>query len=614
MTSTRPSTTHGRVELMARTYPRATALISTGETLNYAELDAKASGLARILGEHGVGPGTTVAVRLPRCVDQVVATLAIWKRGGACVPVDPLLPSQRAERLLALSGAQLSIGPGCRVLPETAAGGGHRWFADAPEPERIAYVFFTSGSSGEPKAVGVPHSGIVNEAVWTAETYRFAPFDTVGSWLSSPGFAITRWELWSPLGAGAAVAIAEESTEWDAEAVRTWLLESGVTWSVVVTRLGEQLMALPWPDDTALRVLITGGEQLRSWPGDVPFDVVNSYGITETSGVRLVAPLTSRGAVDELPPIGDVIDGTQAHVLDDAWHPVPDGETGELYIGGIGLARGYLGRPGLTAATFLPDPFAGRGQRMYRTGDLVRRGADGQIRYVGRNDGEKKTRGVRLNPAEVEAALLEHPAIDAAAVRVRSDAVIAYVVCGADDAPPVHELRGFLAERLHPSTVPKTFVRLAALPTLLSGKTDRAALPEPGPDNVITDTYAAASGAGERAVAEAFGTLLGAERVGRDDDFFALGGDSLGVARLMTALTGQFRVEVPAAVLFEERTPRRIAAALRLPAAGRPAPPDVPPPPGPTAADEAATTDWLDTLSDDEVEDLLTVIDRTEGT
>ncbi|MFE7834952.1 non-ribosomal peptide synthetase [Streptomyces sp. NPDC057474] len=613
MTSPQPATTHGRVELMARTHPRATALISGETSLSYAELDAQATDLARILSERGAGPGVPLAVRMPRCVDQVVATLAVWKCGGTCVPVDPLLPAQRVARLLALSGARLSIGPGRVITQEEAAAGRvHRWFADAPEAERIAYIFFTSGSSGEPKAVGIPHSGIVNEAVWTARTYGFAPGDTVGSWLSSPGFAITRWELWSPLTAGAAVAVADEGVEWDAEAVRTWLLRAGVTWSVAVTRLGERLMALPWPADTALRVLITGGEQLRVWPDELPFQVVNSYGITETSGVRLVVPLTARGPADELPPIGEVIDGTRAYVLDDARRPVADGETGELYIGGIGLARGYLGRPGLTAEKFLPDPFEGAGCRMYRTGDLVRRGADGLIRYVGRDDGESKTRGVRLNPAEVESAMLEHPAIEAAAVSVRADAVTGYVVFGASTAPLAHELRAFLAERLHPTAVPTSFVPLASLPRLLSGKTDRAALAEPSPDNVLADAYTPPSGAGETAVAEAFGTLLGLGRVGRDDDFFALGGDSLGVLRLSTELTGRYAVEVPATVLFEERTPRRIAAALRLPGAGHPAPPHPPSPPGP-APDATAAPDWLDTLSDDEVEDLLAVLDRTEG-
>ncbi|MFD5536636.1 non-ribosomal peptide synthetase [Streptomyces sp. NPDC127079] len=590
---------------MARTHPRTTALTNGKTSLSYSALDAEATDLARILSVHGAGPGVPLAVRMPRCIDQAVATLAIWKCGGACVPIDPMLPAQRAERLLALSGARLSIGPG-QVVTE-AAGSDHRWFPDVPETEQIAYVFFTSGSSGEPKAVGIPHSGIVNEAVWTAETYGFTPGGTVGSWLSSPGFAITRWELWSPLGAGATVAVADEGTEWDAGAVRAWLLRAGVTWSVVVTRLGEQLMALPWPEDTALNVLITGGEQLRVRPGEVPFRVINSYGVTETSGVRLVAPLAEREPVDELPPIGDVIAGTRSYLLDEAGRPVAEGETGELYIGGIGLAQGYLGRPGLTAEKFLPDPFEGTGRRMYRTGDLVRRGPDGLIRYVGRDDGEAKTRGVRLNPAEVESALLEHPEVEAAAVSVRADAVIAYVVFATGTAPLVHELRGFLAERLHPTAVPTSFVRLPGLPRLLSGKTDRSALPEPGPDNVLTDTYTPASGVGEKAVAEAIGTLLGIERVGRDDDFFALGGDSLGVSRLMTELTRRFRVEVPAAVLFEERTPRRIAAALGLPDSGHHVLP-----PGP-AMDANAAPDWLDTLSDDEVEDMLAVLDRTEG-
>ncbi|MEU3660024.1 non-ribosomal peptide synthetase [Streptomyces sp. NPDC032940] len=609
----RAATTHGLVEQSARTRPDTVALRGPDASLTYGQLDTRADGLARALADAGAGPGVPVALTVPRSCAHVVATLAIWKQGGICVPVDPLLPARRAERLMALSGARITVGPGLEVSTTPAPGAPHTWAAGSAPADRIAYVFFTSGSSGEPKAVAIPHSGIVNEALWTAGTYGFGP-GTVGSWLSSPGFAITRWELWSPLTAGACVAVADEGTEWDAPAVQRWLCENGVTWSVVVTGLGERLMALAWPGETALRVLITGGEQLRSWPEGLPFEVVNSYGVTETSGVRLVAPLNpldAPGARPEgLPPIGAPIRETSAYVLDADLRPVPEGETGELYIGGTGLAHGYLGRPGLTAEHFVPDPFRGAGHRMYRTGDLVRRTADGSLGYVGRGDGESKARGVRLNPAEVESALLAHPAVTAAAVLVRPDGVTGYVVRREGAGLHAHELRAFLAGRLHAAAVPTVLVELPALPVLLSGKTDRNALPRPTADSTLTDRHAPPLGPVEETVAEAFAAILDVRRVGRDDDFFALGGDSLGVARLKARLERTYAVPAPAATLFEERTPRRIATALF--------PHDGPPPPRPPA--ERATgpetagsrADWVATLSDDEVEDLLAVMDRME--
>lgn len=319
----------------------------------------------------------------------------------------------------------------------------------------------------------------------------------------------------------------------------------------------------------------------------------------------MVAPLSAGGDTGGLPPIGDVIRGTHAYALDTDLRPVPDGEVGELYIGGEGLARGYLGRPGLTAERFVPDPFHGHGRRMYRTGDLVRREIDGTFGYVGRNDDEAKTRGMRLNPAEVESALLNHPAVAAAAVSVRSDDVVGYLVRRVGTALHPQDVRAFLSRRLHSAAVPTTFVEIPAMPLLLSGKIDRRALPSPRPDNVLTDAYVPASGPAEEALADVFGELLGRDRVGRDDDFFALGGDSLRVTRLKALIEKRLGVETPAGLLFEERTPARIAAAL-FSDGPDPAPRTVSAP-GP----EHDTDRWLDALSDDEVADMLAVLDRT---
>ena len=654
--------THRLFERRARERPRDPAVIGggagpggSGAGLDYGELDARAAALARRLTAAGVGPGTPVAVTSPRSAGHVVATLAVWKAGGVCVPVDPLLAPERRARLLALSGARLAVGPEERVTRAGEAGptdagpadarstgagstgagprareaatpeaGGTRWAPRSEEPERIAYVFFTSGSSGEPKAVGVPHSGIVNEALWTREAFGLGP-GAVGSWLSSPGFAITRWELWSPLTSGAAVACADEGTEWDAAEVRRFLLAEGVTWSVAVTRLGERLMALDWPAGTPLLALVTGGEQLRTWPRKLPFRVHNSYGITETSGVRLVAPLPRTPPEDgagSLPPIGAPIRGTHAYVLDGAQAPVAEGTAGELYIGGLGLAHGYLGGPGMTAARFVPDPFQGAGQRMYRTGDLVLRSADGLLRYVGRADDEVKIRGVRISPAEIESALLAHASVASAVVRAdAAGGVVCYLVSAKGPAPAVtaHGLRAFLTRRLPSIAAALTFVELPELPLLTSGKTDRAALPDPRPGNVLTDAYDAPRDGLEATVAAAFRDVLGTPKVSRHDDFFALGGDSLQLARMKSALESALSLTLPASALFTERTPHQLAALLATlpgPGEGRAARTDRPAgaPEAPEAEDTDTPAAWIDGLSDDEVADLLAVLERTEET
>ncbi|MEU2270207.1 non-ribosomal peptide synthetase [Streptomyces olindensis] len=563
--------THDLVHLTARRVPDRPALVDGDTVISYREVDRRARSLAQRLAAHGVRRGTRVAVTVPRSAEHVIATLAVWQAGGICVPVATDLPQARVADMLSIAGVRLIVGP-VETVEEITGSSGADPLDDLPDPPSgedgtVAYIYFTSGSTGRPKAVAVPHTGIINEARWSHDAFAIRPEDRA-SWLASPGFAISRWELWTPLTAGAAVVISPEGTVWEGSALRDWLVRSGVNWSIVVTGLAERLLSVDWPDPCPLRLLVAGGEQLRVWPEGMPFDVVNSYGVTEASSVRLAAWLDPAAAAPgRLPPVGHPIQDTRVYVLDDELVPVARGQVGELFIGGRGLARGYLGDPEQTAERFLPDPFLGAGHRMYRTGDMARVAADGEVEFAGRRDDDPKVAGVRVDLAAVEAALLAHPGVTAAAATIRTGEadrprLVGYLVTDHDDMAPDGVIDA-LAELLPAPMVPHTLVRLAALPLLPSGKTDRKRLPEPAPGNVLRSRRAEARDDTERRVIDVFQEILGIADIGAHDDFFGLGGDSLGVARVRQALLDRHGMDVPYTVIFRQRTPRRICAAAR---------------------------------------------------
>ncbi|MDQ2881483.1 MAG: amino acid adenylation domain-containing protein [Actinomycetota bacterium] len=571
MTTTPPITADALIGRVVASQPDDPALVSADETVTFAEVDARSRDLAATLRALEVGAETPVAVALPRSVDHVVATLAIWSAGGVCVPVEHALPERRIARLLAASRAECLIDASGRVqrlpidppaAPRTIDG------APGRSAESLAYIFFTSGSTGPPKAVGVPHAGIVNEALWTRDAFGLGIGDRCG-WLAAPSFALTRWALWSPLAAGAAVQIAAEGVEWSRLGLRDWLVANRVTWCVVVTALGEQLLALPWPAECALRTLVIGGEQLRSWPWSVPFEVVNSYGVTETC-VRLAAWLPRDAAADRLPPIGAPVASTLVRVLDHEWRPVPQGEVGELFVGGAGLARGYLGSPGSTAARFVPDAAGRDGARTYRTGDLVRVSADGALEYVGRAAGDVKVNGLRVNVVEVEAALLEQPSVEDACVVIRSDVgdrarLVAYIVGRPGTRLVAYELADLLAEQLPSAMIPSRFVQLPRIPRLVSGKIDRVGLPAPTESNQLDDDLVASEDELEAAIVAAFTETLDLARISVHDDYLGLGGTSLGLFRVRQLLAERLGARVSVAELFECRTAARMADLLRGP-------------------------------------------------
>ncbi|MET8010138.1 non-ribosomal peptide synthase/polyketide synthase [Streptomyces sp. NPDC005266] len=553
----------------ART-PQAPALVAGDRTWSFAEVDAWANRLAHHLIGRGVGPERVVALVLPRSAELVVAELAVAKAGGAFLPVDPAHPEERRAMMLADARATVVLEDPERIRSVT--GPGHRPGDEdrlAPLlPEHPAYVIYTSGSTGVPKGVIVPHSGLGNFSAATAAHYRVEPGDRVLQF-SSPSFDASVLELCSSLLAGAALVVPPEGPLLGAE-LSAVVRDHRVTHALIppaalATVPAEEVRAgLP-----EFRTLIVGAEACPAdlvdlWaPGR---RLVNSYGPTEATVVATWTEALEAGS--GTPPIGRPLPNTRIHVLDQAMRPVPVGATGELYIGGAGVARGYLDRPGLTAGRFVAAPFGPPGSRMYRTGDLARWRADGQLEYLGRTDHQVKIRGFRVELGEVEAALTRHPRVGAAVVTVREDEpgrrrLVAYVVPPSEGTPPrAAELRTAVARMLPAHMVPSAYVVLDAFPLTTHRKIDRQALPAPrsAPDE---DTrHIAPRTPAEAALVRLWAEVLPVETVGVEDDFLGLGGDSILGVRLLSRIRAELGLELTLRELLDARTVARLAGAL----------------------------------------------------
>ncbi|OKI59783.1 peptide synthetase [Streptomyces sp. CB00072] len=520
-------------EAQAARTPGATALICGDEELSYAELDARANRMAHRLIEQGAGPERFVAVKLPRSAGLVVALLAVLKTGAAHVPVDPTLPQDRIDYLLQDAAPVLTL-----TGEEMAGARTDAYPATAPEvrrlPSQAAYVIYTSGSTGRPKGVVVPSGAMVNLLGATQRRLRLSPGDRFTA-VSTVGFDIAVMELCLPLLNGAAVVLAESDTVKDPEELAALIERTGTSMMFAAPSLWHALAdAVP----EALRGLrkVTGGEaltgdlagRLRALGGTL----TNLYGPTETTVCSTGTEIDSPSVT-----IGGPVDNTQVRVLDAALRPVLPGVAGELYIAGSGLARGYHRRAALSAERFVADPYGPAGSRMYRTGDLVRWTDDGQLDYLGRTDFQVKLRGFRIELGEIEEVLNAHVDVGRAVVTVREDRpgdkrLTAHLTpAGGRSVDPV-VLRGYLGEALPAYMVPTAYAVLDELPLTPNGKVDLKALP--APESGADTSGRAPRTDAEETLAELFAELLGVERVGIDDSFFELGGDSILTIQLVT--------------------------------------------------------------------------------
>jgi amino acid adenylation domain-containing protein len=577
--------------------PDAVAVCCGAERRTYGELRRSADRLAARLRALGVQPEVRVGIRLDRSIGLVVAILGVLKAGGTYVPIDPAYPEERARLLLTDAGisilvterglaAGLAADGVATVLIEDLERAGEP-AADAAAPrvpaglvETAAYVIYTSGSTGRPKGVPVSHANVVRLFAATRPWFGFGPGD-VWTLFHSFAFDFSVWELWGALLHGGRLVVvpywvSRSPADFDAllRDEEVTVLNQTPSAFYQLARAGEELGRGAY---AALRWVVFGGEaldlqRLRSWfarHGDRRPELVNMYGITETTVHVTYRPIRAgdveRGAGSV---IGVPIPDLRLYCLGPGLQPVPLGAPGELHVGGAGVARGYLGRPDLTAQRFVPDPWSPYpGARLYRSGDLARRRPEGELEYLGRADEQVKIRGFRIEPGEVEAALSQHPGVRDAVVVAHaaqgeeSLRLIAYLAA-APGAFTADELRAFLRGRLPEHMVPAVFVLLDALPLTVHGKVDRRALPEPEPDRIEPDApFAAPRTDRERVLAEAWAEVLGRDRVGIHDNFFSLGGDSIRSVRARSLAEERgFSFSLPD--LFEFQTIAELAEAL----------------------------------------------------
>jgi amino acid adenylation domain-containing protein len=595
---------HSLFEAQVQRNPSAAAVELDGQTLTYGELDRHANRLARRLRDLGVGPDVPVGICLERSLDLAVALLGVLKAGGAYVPLDPSYPPARLRFFLEDSGARVLltsaalqdlVGEGSwqKVLLD-----GHRDHADGgdakpPEsgvqPHHLAYILYTSGSTGRPKGVMIPHRALVNHATAIRRRYALGPSDRVLQF-ASLSFDVAAEEIFPTWAAGAAVvfrsgeAIGVAEFEQLLESRRPTVinLPAGFwhEWVSELSRSGRSVAP-------SLRLVVAGSERvlperLRWWRQHVAPAVrwMNGYGPTETTiTATLYEPTEGDPPPSATVPIGRPIANVRLYVVDAFGGLCPAGAAGELWIGGEGVARGYLGHPELTRERFLDDPFGAPGGRVYRTGDRVRYLPDGNLEFLGRLDAQVKVRGFRVELGEIESVLEQHSGVREAAVAARdngSEARLAgYVVLERDAAVSTAELRAHLKERLPAYMVPASFVVLDTLPRTGSGKVDRQRLPEPGRSRGTEEGFLAPRTPIEQSLAAIWGQLLNVERVGANDNFFDLGGHSLLATQVVSRVREAFSLELPLRTLFEAPTVSELALAIAQAQAEQASPDDL---------------------------------------
>ena len=564
---------HSRVAMSARHKPDAIAVSDRNANLTYRAMCFSADRLAVRLALAGVREETLVGVCLPRSFARIIAMLAIWQAGGAVLPLDPAWPPERLRPLLDESGALFALATDA-FAPNLS--GENRislvidddvWSGDGaqalravlpPQPGSLAYVVYTSGSTGAPKGVEITHQNLAHLIKWHQAAFALSETDRV-SHVAGLGFDASILEVWPALCAGASVILVEEPARTSPDLLKRWSLEEGITVAFVPTVLAEILVVADWPADSALRLLLTGGEALHRRPRpDLPFSVVNNYGPSECTVVATSGTIDPDSA--GLPDIGWAIDGTSIHILNDAGDPVIDGETGEIVIGGPGVGRGYRNRPDLTQERFLPDIFNPTGNgRLYRTGDFGRRLPDGRIAFLGRADAQEQIRGSRVEPAEVAAVLTRHPMVRWCAVigdgPAQSRRLVAYVLPEAGTELLSEALREFLEMLLPEAMIPSDFVAIEKVPLSDNGKFDLAALPP-----LVTATplkrsaFRAPTTPAEARLASIISEALGGSPVGANDNFFLLGGHSLLGMQVVLRAQDAFGVQLSLRDLFQAPT------------------------------------------------------------
>jgi amino acid adenylation domain-containing protein len=634
---------HVRFAEQAARTPDAAAVIVGEERLSYAELNRRANQLAHHLRGLGVGPETRVGIFMERSFELTIGLLGALKAGAAYIPLDPSYPAERLQFMLSDAQAPLVI-THARLVDRLPASEARTLDLDAAwpqislapatevtqatEPDHLAYIIYTSGSTGQPKGAMITHHGLINYLDWAIEAYNVA--DGQGAPVHSPlGFDLTVTSLFTPLLAGRPVRLLPEGQGIEALTAALAARDDYSLVKITPAHLDILRHALR-PDELPgqTRAFVIGGEALLNetiafWRTHAPQTrLINEYGPTETVVGCCVYDVPPTAEITGAVPIGRPIANTQLYILDAQLQPIPIGVAGELYIGGDGLARGYLDRPALTAERFTPDPFSARpGSRLYKTGDLARYRPDGVLEFLGRIDHQIKLRGFRIEIGEIETVLQQHPDVQEAVAIVREDApgdkrLVAYVVAGGQGTENKEQrdgnddsrfsvlgsqLRQFLAQRLPEYMIPSAFVTLPALPLTANGKVDRKLLPAPDQDQLHSAAYVAPRDELETTIAAIWADVLSVTRVGIHDNFFALGGHSLLAVKVIAGLHERCQIELPLRRIFEAPTVAELAASIVAEQAAPASAPIERLDRGPSAE----TLATLDQLSADDVDALL---------
>jgi amino acid adenylation domain-containing protein len=554
------------VSAWAEVAPTRTALTDGNKTLDYRALNSQANRIAGYLLSRGVKPEDKIGISIGRSVNFAVAALGILKSGAGYVPLDPSYPEARQRLIAQDAGLLLSfsdqatdeaLGSPTEIVSLASAEIMTQAGSDPDrtnDPNHLAYVIYTSGSTGVPKGVEVTHANLRHLVEWHTAAFSVTSDDR-STLIANVGFDAAVWELWPYLCAGATLFVPEAEIIRQPEELRNYILQNKINVMFAPTLLAEALLQLPWPEEAALRTLLTGGDTLRIAPRPgLPFGLVNNYGPAECTVVSTSGELAQSERGPGIPSIGRAIAGAQVYLLDENLHEVPPGGQGEICIGGAGVARGYLNQPELTAERFVVRE---DGARIYRSGDLGCLNPDGSIQFLGRVDQQVKIRGYRIECGEIESALNSLPSVQTSAVIVRDHAghrsLTAYLVPEAGATLRHEELRQGLRLLLPEYMVPEQFVRLEQLPLSDNGKIDRRNLPALTEANIIASTDLP-QGPIETGLMSILTELLEVDAIARNDDFFMLGGHSFIAAQLIARIQDRFDVKLGLRAVFEHPT------------------------------------------------------------